>query len=132
MEKPDGSTWLIVWEIAKWILAAMGAAVSGVGMYLLRLYGNDRAMVKRHEELLSQDKSERGENLVFRIEAMKAPYGEKLNAALQELKESDDKLHARLNRAKQRNERLKNAIIAMKTDLRWIRKTLSDKGHDDK
>lgn len=130
MSNGDGGDWLsgaweVAWDICKYVLSAMGFVLSGGGLWALRRYSADRAMLLRHEERLNQVDTTMGELVAHRKVAEKGPLGEELERELKLLHRRASKASKLAEDTQSESEARFAAIEAsIVANFDWIKKSL--------
>ena len=131
----DGSEgWIPDWVIrlAELVLSASGFLLTGIAGLLYRNYREHIAMLLRHEQELRAADKEFGLQRTHCEIAGKGPIGESLVKVIDELRAENQLLHRRISRPQKQHAELKDAIIEMRTDIKWMRQRFEERDNDSK
>lgn len=130
MEGSDG--WIPEWviEVGDRIFAVAGFVLTGLAGLLYRNYRDHVAMLTRHDDELRESAKELGLQRSHRELVAKGPIGESLVREIEELRAADNLLHRRISRRQRELTELKDAVIEMRTDIKWMRQRWEEREND--
>lgn len=118
--------WTIGWDIAKYVMAALGATASGIVLWFGRKGSGYVAMLLAHEQWIKGHEPELGEQKAFQVNVRK-----EMQAIVDKQETVNRKLHGRIARRKSEHGALQLELASKLTRIETMLDTLVAQNRDE-